>query len=89
MIKIKIFINESPKKINENIKNLIDHEYMKGDSRLISRRFMQKYFYILNIIGKFGLLNMLVSQYFINNHWFLSQDMHKFILIYLNVWYMG
>jgi hypothetical protein len=68
MIKIKIFINESPKKINENIKNLIDHEYMKGDSRLISRRFMQKYFYILNIIGKFGLLNMLVSQYFINNH---------------------
>jgi hypothetical protein len=50
---------------------------------------MQKYFYILNIIGKFGLLNMLVSQYFINNHWFLSQDMHKFILIYLNVWYMG
>ncbi len=68
MIKIKIFINESPKKINENIKNLIDHEYIKGDSHLISRRFMQKYFYILNMIGKFGLLNMLVSQYFINNH---------------------
>ncbi len=41
MIQIEFFINEYPKKTNENIKNLIDHEYIKGDSLLISKRFMQ------------------------------------------------
>ncbi len=65
MIQIEFFINESPKKTNENIKNLIDHEYIKGDSLLISKRFMHFlkyiYIYIYNMIGKFGLLNMSLS----------------------------
>jgi hypothetical protein len=43
------------------ISNLIDHEYIEEDSFLISRRFMQKYFFILNMIGKFELLNMSLS----------------------------
>jgi len=44
-------------------------------------------FYILNMIGKFGLLNMkFKSQYIISNHyWFLWKDMHKFILLYLDI----
>ncbi len=45
MIQIDFFINESPKKPNENTKKLIDREYIKGDSLLISKRFMQKKLY--------------------------------------------
>jgi hypothetical protein len=35
------------------------------------------------MIGKLGLLSMPLSQYIIGDHQFLSQDMHKVILVYL------
>jgi hypothetical protein len=73
-----------------NLNLIIDHEYIGGFIHfLISRRFMQfKSFCILNMIGKFGLLNNVSFkfQYIISNHdQFLSQDMHKIIWIYLNI----
>jgi hypothetical protein len=50
-----IVINESPNKTNENITNLISHEYMEG-SFLFNRKFMRIFFYIF-MIRKFELLN--------------------------------
>jgi hypothetical protein len=45
MFQIEYLINESLKKTNEQITNLINYEYIKG-SFLINRRFMQRFIYI-------------------------------------------
>ncbi len=46
--------------------NNVGHEYIKG-SFLFNKRFMTRSFYI-SMIAKFGLSNMSLSKYFINNH---------------------
>jgi len=58
-------------KKNENITNLIHHELIEG-SFLFNGRFMQKFLSIY-VIGKFKFSNMI----------YLSQDMHKVILVHL------
>jgi hypothetical protein len=55
----EFLINES-EKFNEQIKNLIHHEYIKN-SFLFTRRFMQRSFYIF-MKRKIGTWNKLVSQ---------------------------
>jgi choline kinase len=45
MFQIEFLINESPKKTNEKITNLINREYMEG-SFLFNRKFMRIFFYI-------------------------------------------
>jgi len=63
------------------ITNLINHEYIKR-SFLFNRKFIQMFFYIF-IIGKFGLLNMSLSQLIVGNRLILSQDMRKIFFFYL------
>jgi hypothetical protein len=53
------FLIMNLQKINENITNF-NHEYIEGSS-LFNRRSMQRSFYLC-MIGKFGLLNMSLSQ---------------------------
>lgn len=60
MFQIEYLINEFLKKINKNITNLLNDEYIE---RLFSfnRGFMQTSFYTF-MIEKFGLLNLSLSQ---------------------------
>jgi hypothetical protein len=70
MFQMEFAINGSSK-TSEKITNLIDHEYIKR-SFLLSRLFMPRYFCIF-MIGKFGLLNMSLSQKIVSNHWFCQK----------------
>jgi len=62
----------------EKIKNLINHEHIKG-SFLFNKIFMQRAFYMF-VVKEFALSNMPLSQQIVANHSFCHKTCTKLII---------